>query len=181
MARQLREQGHEIALLVLLDTPLPTSPPLSSVDRMSIHLQRIRKQGSSYFSEWAKNRYKWEMSKFEKRFSDQNGSEQPFDFQSESIEVAFREALEKYQISSQPVRVHLFRPKLDERYQLSGGRVANADREIIFHDNGWTPLVESIAVHIVPGDHDSMVLEPNVRVLATELRIIIEEADANLQ
>jgi len=77
------------------------------------------------------------------------------------------------------LKVDLFRPKLDERYQLSGGRVANADREIVLHDNGWSPLVDSIDVHIVPGDHDSMVLEPNVRVLATELRTIIEESDVD--
>jgi len=29
----------------------------------------------------------------------------------------------------------------------------------------------------VPGDHDSMVLEPNVRVLAARLRRIIDEAE----
>ena len=33
-------------------------------------------------------------------------------------------------------------------------------------------------VHEVPGDHDSMVLEPNVRVLAALMRRAIEAAEA---
>jgi hypothetical protein len=32
-------------------------------------------------------------------------------------------------------------------------------------------------VHEVPGDHDAMVLEPNVRVLAGQLRGCIEDAE----
>jgi thioesterase domain-containing protein len=31
----------------------------------------------------------------------------------------------------------------------------------------------------VPGDHDSMVLEPNVRVLAAKLRAVILQAQTN--
>jgi thioesterase domain-containing protein len=52
------------------------------------------------------------------------------------------------------------------------------DREYVFPDNGWTPYVKTITVHEVPGDHDSMVLEPNVRVLARQLRQVIEAAEA---
>ena len=46
----------------------------------------------------------------------------------------------------------------------------NSDKsEIIYEDNGWTPYVRSIQVYEVPGDHDGMVLEPNVRVLAAKM------------
>jgi thioesterase domain-containing protein len=31
----------------------------------------------------------------------------------------------------------------------------------------------------VPGDHDSMVLEPNVRVMATHLRRLLNDADTH--
>ena len=177
IAKQLRAEGEEIALLVLLDTPLPQSPPLSSVDRMSVHWQRLRTKGPSYFSEWAKNRYQWELQKFQNRFDQDNDNTLPFDFQSEGIEIAFRQALDAYEISHQPLTVNLFRPKLDQAYSLSGGRTANTDRELIFHDNGWSPYVDNIQVFEVPGDHDSMVLEPNVRVLAAQLRSIIEMAE----
>ena len=174
IARQLREEGEEIALLVLLDTPLPTSPPLSSVDKISIHLQRIRAKGASYFAEWARNRYQWERHKLQQKFSKSDEAENPYDFQSDTIQVAFLEALDKYELLPQELTIHLFRPRLDEVYRLRGGRILNTDRNPVFHDNGWSPFVSNVEVHVVPGDHDSMVLEPNVRVLATELREIIE-------
>ena len=37
-------------------------------------------------------------------------------------------------------------------------------------DQGWSPYVDEIEVHEVPGDHDHMVLEPEVRVLASLMR-----------
>jgi hypothetical protein len=35
-------------------------------------------------------------------------------------------------------------------------------------------------VHEVPGSHDAMVLEPNVRVLAARLRACIQKAEAGV-
>jgi len=35
-----------------------------------------------------------------------------------------------------------------------------------------------LSIHEVPGDHDSMVLEPNVRVMAARLRALIQNAEA---
>ena len=180
IARQLREDGEDIALLVMLDTPLPQAPPLSSVDRMSIHWQRLRNKGASYFAEWAKNRYQWELRKFRKRFEEDENDSRPYDFQSEGMEVAFRRALDRYQLSPQPIPITLFRPRLDTAYQLSGNRVANTDREVVYHDNGWSPYVSTVKVIEVPGDHDSMVLEPNVRVLASELRATIDQSQAKV-
>ena len=49
---------------------------------------------------------------------------------------------------------------------------------MIYHDNGWGPFVDNVDVFEVPGDHDSMVLEPNVRVLAARLRACIEDAES---
>ena len=40
--------------------------------------------------------------------------------------------------------------------------------------NGWTAYLPDLRVVETPGDHDSMVLEPNVRSLATVLRGVID-------
>ena len=74
--------------------------------------------------------------------------------------------------------VHLFRPKLPVAYDLGEGRRINHERSYVFEDNGWTPFVREVVVAEVPGDHDSMVLEPNVRVLARRLREVVEQAEA---
>ena len=44
-------------------------------------------------------------------------------------------------------------------------------------DNDWGQFVADLSVLEVPGDHDSMVLEPNVRVLASHIRKAIEDAE----
>jgi acyl transferase domain-containing protein/thioesterase domain-containing protein len=177
MAKQLKAMGHEVAEVILLDTPLPFHEPLSSVDRMSIHLQKIKSKGAGYFAEWAKNRYQWELQKFRKRFSQADDGKDTHDFQSERMEMAFYDALGRYDINALDIRATLFRPRLDVHYRLGGGRVTNAVRELIYKDNGWPPYVDHLNVYEVPGNHDSMVLEPNVRVLASKLRQAIENAD----
>jgi thioesterase domain-containing protein/NAD(P)-dependent dehydrogenase (short-subunit alcohol dehydrogenase family)/acyl carrier protein len=177
IAKQLKAMGHEVSEMILLDTPLPFYEPLSSVDRVSIHWQNIRKKGSGYFTEWAKNRYQWELNKFRKRFSEVDEGKADHDFQSERMELAFREALGRYEMKPLNIHATLFRPKLDVHYKLSGGRITNSVREVIYEDNGWPPYVGQLDVYEVPGNHDSMVLEPNVRVLAAKLRQCIEAAD----
>ncbi len=178
IAKQLKAGGEEVAELIFLDTPLPYNDPISSVDRMSIHWQRVQSQGLNYFAEWAKNRYQWELKKFRKRFSEaEELDETPAEFKSGVIELAFYQALANYEIQSLDVSAKLFRPKLPIKYRLSGGRVTNEDREPIYEDNGWPRYIDDLSVYEVPGNHDSMVLEPNVRVLATKMRECIDNAD----
>ena len=64
----------------------------------------------------------------------------------------------------------LFRPKQIAYYRLSGDRKLSRDRELLREDNGWTPFVRNVTTVVVPGDHDNMVLEPNVRVLVNDIQ-----------
>jgi thioesterase domain-containing protein len=177
MARQLRAVGEEVALLVLLDTPLPLSPPLTGRDKVTMHLQQFRARGPAHLLQWAKARYTWETQKRRTRQQNGNATHRPFDFHSEAVEAAFRRALDRYELKPSPEKVALFRPKLDKAVVLGPGRVINRERRFIFEDNGWSPYVKSIEVFEVPGDHDSVVLEPNVRVLAARLHECIERSE----
>ncbi|MFL0811272.1 MAG: SDR family NAD(P)-dependent oxidoreductase [Agarilytica sp.] len=178
IARQLKEAGEEVAEVIFLDTPLPYRDPISSVDRMSIHWQKLQSNGFTYFSEWAKNRYNWELQKFRKRFGEvEENQEGEAEFKSGVMEIAFYQALGRYQIQTLGVNAKLFRPKLPVKFRLSGGRVTNEDRQPIYEDNGWSRYIDDLKIFEVPGDHDSMVLEPNVRVLATKMRDVIDNAD----
>ena len=71
----------------------------------------------------------------------------------------------------------LFRPPLDQHWQVSGGSWVSQAREYVFSDNALTPFAPALNVIEVTGDHDSMVLEPNVRVLAQRLREVIVKAE----
>lgn len=182
MAQRLRAQGEDVPLLVMLDTPLPFPPPsLSPKDRALIQVQQLQQKGASYVGEWAVNRWRWEMGKLRKRFEEAEPEQAPAEFQDEAIEQAFRRALGRYELKSYDGHLTLFRPPLEVAYDLGNGRLLDHDRDYVYEDNGWTPHVRGLDVFEVPGDHDSMVLEPNVRVLARKMREVIERAEADLR
>jgi thioesterase domain-containing protein/acyl carrier protein len=177
MAHQLLAAGEEVALLAMLDTQLPCPPVLSVNERARILWQRVLRRGPSAVADWAGDRVRWEFARFQKRRRDEVAHPQPTDFRSEEIGTAFRHALERYTLRPYPGVVTLFRPKLEVAHVLGAGRMTNARREFVFHDNGWGAYVDRLDVHEVPGDHDSMVLEPNVRVLATKLQKCIRAVE----
>lgn len=174
MTRQLRAAGEEVAMLVLLDTPLPWKGVVGRADRLKIQMQRLQKQGPAYIWEWFRNRVAWELGKVRRRFSPSDEIEEPATFHSEAVEAAFRAALTRYKVEPIDVPTWLFRPALDTTYDLGGGRYADKDRELVLPDNGWTPYIPELHVVETPGDHDGMVLEPNVRSLAAAFRSAID-------
>lgn len=98
-------------------------------------------------------------------------------FHNEEIESAFRRALGRYEGKAYGGSVLLMRPKLVVGYQITGGRALNIERSLLRDDNGWRRFVANLTIQEVPGDHDSMVLEPSVRVLAGRLREDLMRAD----
>ena len=177
MARQLRAAGEDVALTVLLDTPMPVPEPLSRADRALIKLAELRAGGPRFLADWARRRIEWERS----RRAIAAGEPDPTvpSFHNAEIEAAFRRAVGTYRLEPSPGgRVVLYRPPLDRRWKVTGGRFVNGEREYIYPDNLWTPIAPGIEVVEVPGDHDAMVLEPNVRVLAARLRAVIDEVEA---
>lgn len=179
MGRQLKAAGEEVGLLVMLDTPAALLPePLSLKDRIAIQTQRLEQKGAGYLVEWASSRVEWEIGKLRKRFEEPEEAPNT-EFHDEAIEAAFRRALARYEIPKWEGPIELFRPPLEEAYVLGPGRILNHDREYVYEDNGWSHYCDDVRVHVVPGDHDSMVLEPNVRVLASTLREILDGIDRN--
>ena len=177
MGRQLRAEGEEVALVVLLDTPLPVRPSLSRPDRLMMKLAELRSGGPRFIAQWARRRIEWERS----RRAQKAGEPDPNvpSFHNAAIEAAFRNAIGIYDLERwNDGRVILYRPPLERTFKVTGGNWVSSQREYVFHDNLWTPFAPKLEVVEVPGDHDSMVLEPNVRVLAARLRAALAEAEA---
>ncbi len=53
----------------------------------------------------------------------------------------------------------------------------SAAKEYVYADNDWTRFAPRVQVVEVPGDHDSMVLVPNVSVLAEQMKAFIDRAE----
>jgi thioesterase domain-containing protein/acyl carrier protein len=173
MARQLKEAGEEVSLLVLLDTPLPMRPALSRADKAAIKLAELRAGGAGYLVTWAKNRWAWEMQKRRPKAE----AASPVQFHNAAIEAAFRHAISVYDMTERRGATVLFRPPLDRKWPVTGGNWVSAAKEYVFDDNDLTRFAPGLSVIEVPGDHDSMVLEPNVRVLAAKMKAVIAEAE----
>ncbi len=173
MTRQLEDAGQEVSLLALLDTPLPVRPALSRADKAAIKMAEFRRKGPAYALEWLRARQAW-------RAAEAAGPVAQGDhaFHNVVIEAAFRAAIATYQLPPRKGRTTLFRPPLDRHWQVTGGRFVTRAKEYVFADNDLTRFAPALQVIEVPGDHDGMVLEPNVRVLAARMRAVIAEAEA---
>jgi thioesterase domain-containing protein/acyl carrier protein len=172
IARQLEEDGAVVALTALLDTPVPMRPPLSRADRLRIKYAELRANGPRYLVDWARARWEWERRK-------RGPQDRPTDaqFDNAAIEAAFRAALPLYDMQPRTGATVLFRPPLDLRWQVTGGRWVSRAKEYVLPDNDLARFAPQLQVIEVPGDHDSMVLEPNVRVLAARLKAIIDAVE----
>ncbi|MBU2983347.1 SDR family NAD(P)-dependent oxidoreductase [Lentibacter algarum] len=176
IAQLLRAQGEDVMMLVMLDTPLPQRRPLELGDRALIQLQELKSGGILYPLKWLVRRVKWE---FTKRFKSvpQDADISEVNFHNSDIETAFLEAVGQYKLQAWDGPLALFRPPLSGKWKVSNGAMVSSERSYVTPDNDWTEHAPLVQVIEVPGDHDSMVLEPNVRVLAARLRRCIEDAE----
>ena len=174
MAQQLRAAGETVDMVVMLDTPYPETVHLTTADRVTMRLQDIGKEGYAFFGHWVRGKLAWRQKQRDKaQQAESVGAEQ---FHNDAIEAAFRRALGRYRAMSYDGPVLMLRPKPNIAYRLRDGRLLNVGRDIVKPDNGWSPYLSALLIKEVPGDHDGMVLEPNVRVLATYMREALKSA-----
>ncbi len=176
IARQLERSGETVAIVVLLDTPVPMRPMLTRADKARIKLAELRTKGPRYLLDWARARIAWERSK---RQPQHPATDAQFD--NAAIEAAFRAALPVYDMQPRMGPTVLIRPPLDRHWQVTRGKWVSRAKEYVFPDNDLTRFAPHLQVIEVPGDHDSMVLEPNVRVMAARLKSIIDAVEAPAQ
>ncbi|WP_071794968.1 type I polyketide synthase [Natronohydrobacter thiooxidans] len=171
IARQLEAAGETVEMVVLLDTPLPARPSLTRQDKALIKLAEFRRKGPGYALEWWRARKEWQAHLAQGPAADSADA-----FHNAAIEAAFRQAVGAYKVQPWDGNLILFRPPLDKHWQVSGGAWVSAGKEYVFDDNEWRQFAPKLQVFEVPGDHDSMVLEPNVRALAAKLRTLMRAA-----
>ncbi len=173
IARQLRAEGEEVAALVMLDTPLPQRRPLTRPDRIAIKLQEAKAGGVMFPVNWARDKIRYRLAQNRPAAEAGEGAQ----FHNAAIEAAFYQAIAGYQVAPWDGPLTLFRPPLRGKWQVAPGRWVSSERAYVLPDNDWTQFAPAIEVIEVPGDHDSMVLEPNVRVLAARLARVLSRAE----
>jgi thioesterase domain-containing protein len=170
MARQLRAVGEQVGALILLDTPIRRPSRFSLLNKIEMSWPRLRKEGVRFVANKLRERREWKREMLARENARASESGRSAQFQSQRVGDAFVRALATYTVPTLDIDATLFRPRLNTRFKLRDGRLIDSELNVLQRDNGWTPHVSHLTVVEVPGNHDSMVLEPNVRVLVSSLR-----------
>jgi acyl transferase domain-containing protein/thioesterase domain-containing protein len=180
MALQLEAEGETVAEVIMLDTPLPGINHLTVIDRALMKLQDLRRDRGTFVTNWLRGRRDW-ANYLASKVEGLEKAHKAVDFHNDKIHAAFLRALDRYVVRPYAGRVMLLRPKMLVLYTITGGRKLQDGRNLVRHDNGWAPFVPNLTVVEVPGDHDTMVLNPNVRVLAARIRPRLDEAEKSFR
>jgi thioesterase domain-containing protein len=170
MAQRLLRDGEEVALLAFLDT----FNPVTAVQRDTNagRLQKLLQRGPSYAASRA--RWWWDVhirDGVKRARIDhyvRRGQTVPMELRDLQMYETFHRAQALYQPTVYPGRIVLFRAT------DIAAAFAHVGPEL-----GWTGLAEQgIEVYEAPGNHDTLVVEPNVQVLVGHLKASLEEAHA---
>lgn len=162
MAKQLFEQGQRVAPLIFIDTASPTYLNKNFWERMKGLVKGVGSRGLPFIRYWA---YKKSVRIFQKlkglngRVDTESGSEPSV------LDVGphFLEAVASYDLQPNDSSILLFRAG----YRGEDGYVPP--------ELGWAGYArEGIEVIEIPGSHESMYVNPNVRLLAAGIRDCID-------
>ena len=170
MARQLAEAGETVQFLGFIDSFSPALPQRSMTERAMIHARRIREIGAGYLWDTVVRRVTMERIKMQIRLARPLGRIAPDRFRYEAVQDSWMVAEGRYKPLPQNRRATLFRAR--EETALSLWTAVKVDNE-----HGWGRyLLGGVDVHLSPGNHATMCEEPNVRVLASQLRSALDAA-----
>jgi thioesterase domain-containing protein/acyl carrier protein len=166
MAQRLRRDGENVGLLVFLDTFHPGTKARRPT--FADRFERLLQEGPRYLQTQAKykvQRHLDELSReLKMRFFANQGLPLPLELRDMQLTRAFLEASERYRPESYAGPVTLFRARrIAEVYKHVGPKL------------GWDDLTPNLSIVEVPGDHDSLVLEPNVQFLTLHLKKALQE------
>jgi thioesterase domain-containing protein len=168
MAHQLTAAGAEVALVVLLDT-FPPEIPEHTVT-MRLRLQALRANDRVLYI-----RNIWERRQRDRRRSRQleeieaavaRGESVPSELRELDVEESFMRAADRYSLRPWRGRVVLMRA---EKVHIAFQSLGDA--------YGWDRVVEGgFELLTVPGEHDTLVLEPNASVVVRKLRDVLDRS-----
>jgi len=173
IAQQIRSQGQEVALLAMLDTCRPGyQRRLSFKRRILLHINHILQGGHQYFAYKVKGWYK-QVHHNAKQVCNhylRTGSHVilPEDKKYLEISNALKQALNAYVFRPYSGKLTLFRTRDENRTEAIG---LEYDSQF-----GWGEIVTGdLDIKYIPGSHLSLLNEPNVRVLAKQVKICLDK------
>jgi len=175
MARQLKAQGAEPALIAVLDASVPESAErLTTATQFSILRQHLRQDGLQYLIRKAKVKRQYWGEKLLHRAHLLGcswyrvwGKRVPIDLRYSLMEEIHLRAMQQYLFQPYQGKITLFRA-IDR-----GEEILSKHEDPIL---GWGHLaLGGLDIHDIPANHTNMLLDPQVRIVAEELMSILSK------
>lgn len=166
MAHQLLRAGEHTSLLALIDTFCPALPSSRGLPGT---LRNFRKEGAAYSRQIPRKGLDVLVRKVRRvqvRYHELRGDSLPHELRYLRMWDTNLAAIRAYRPSPYPGRIALFR-----------AAVGDATHAYDVPDLGWAPFARGgVELYEIPGTHDTLVLEPNVGILAAHLRACLDRA-----
>jgi amino acid adenylation domain-containing protein len=192
MAQQLLEQGHEVDLLALLDAtvhiPVENPPNIENIEAKALALIGLVKIIESFFEKEIELSYDKllilnpdEQLEFVSKQLEMKGIQVGTNQLQGYLQVnhADSQARSLYcQKCIYPIPITLFKAEISDPEDPDASEL----KKQILNDSvwGWNNFSRGfVDLHIVPGDHVSMMTKPHVITLAHQLRNCLDKAQAN--
>ncbi|MHC5597292.1 MAG: non-ribosomal peptide synthetase [Nostoc sp.] len=174
MARQLKEQGEQVGILVMLDScRLGYSWRASFLKRVFLHLNNIVQQGLTYLWQKVRRWSYWRKQYLENRYNR---------YLQEVLDLPLTDKhLKMIDVNTEIMSEYIFSPYFGEVILL---RTEDENRDEAIGTQydpqfGWGDLVPGgLDIHYIPGSHFDLLKEPNVQVLAETLRNCLTQAQS---
>ncbi|BAY25368.1 non-ribosomal peptide synthase [Calothrix sp. NIES-2100] len=175
MAQQLSHQGEQIALLAILDAPLPSLTPTETIDYAYLLVELFKEGLDLCLEELRQLEIEEQIVYVREQAKQKNIVINGFDFDQAP------HLLELFQLNTQALQN--YKPQYySGSIVLLKASEFNDDR-LEYHwdklEYYWHELVANIETVVVPGNHESMVLPPHVQALGQKLQEFIEQAQAH--
>ncbi len=166
IAQQLQAQGEKVAMLVLFDAWGP-----EYFKPLPFHMVASRKLRKLLRFE-LKEKLSYVLEGLYYKFYSHNRPEPPLQAVKQAVHAAHEQAV-KQAIKDYVPQVYSGRAILFQTtYQPPDAELREIDPQY-----GWGSLIAGgLEIHEVPGNHDTMWIQPHVQVLAQKLRICLQEA-----
>ena len=162
IAQQLREQGQQVTLLALLDTPRPARR--NPLNRGIRRFQRLAYRGRR-FAHHMRNLLVLRPGEHPRYVLEKAGIVKKLMTPDPPVRQANHRATRRYVVQAYPGRISLFLPNETPVRASRDSRLA------------WRELAAGgLEVYMVPGDQVSMLREPHVQVLAQRLQDCLDRA-----
>ncbi len=161
LARRLTARGREVAKVIMLDAGAGRAAPETAAERQRRRLSGLRRGGLAFVRDKIEERVEWDRWRLRAAAAEAGkwlGHPIPAEMRNRMMIEAFTRARNRYTLRPLDVPVYVLSAEL-------GTREAVACAEL-----GWRSFAPRVRAFDVPGDHGTLLDEPDVRELARVVR-----------